>query len=152
MSTTSALQSALAAEHAAVHLFGFLGGLVPASDEPDLHALLRERHRRHRGTREFLTTTVRASGESPVAAEPAYDLPDLQVDDLRGEGGDGVREVRRHGALTEESCAGAYATLVASSTEDLRAWAIEALADAARAQLAWGAEPTPFPGAPELLH
>lgn len=154
MSATTALQAALAAEHAAIHLLGFLGGVVPASSQADLHALVRERHRRHRGGREFLTTTLRAAGERPVAAAPAYDLPELTVDALRGDDQDpaeGVREVRRQGDLAEESCARAYATLVASSTDDLRTWAVEALTDAARAQVAWGAQPSPFPGAPELL-
>lgn len=141
MSTTDVLQSTLAAEHAAVHLLGHLGGVVPPADQPDLHQLVRERHQRHRAAREYLTTTLRASGETPVAAEAAYALPDDTDDEAA---------VRREGVRTEELCCEAYATLVASSSNELRAWAMAALDDAARAQVAWGGAPTPFPGAPEL--
>lgn len=144
MSTTSqvdALQEALAAEHAAIHLLGAFGGAVSAAADQTLHLLLVERHRRHRERREYLTVTLRGLGETPVAAEAAYVLPE--------ELGDSV-VVREHGTRAEDLCTQAYATVVASSTAALRAWAIEALAESATALLAWGSTPIAFPGAPEL--
>lgn len=136
-----ALQDALAAEHAAIHLLGAFGGALSAAEDTGLHLLLVARHRRHRERREFLTVTLRGLGEGPVAAAAAYDLPD----DL-GE----PAAIREHGTRAEELCAQTYATLVAASTAAQRTWAVEALAESATALLAWGSAPSPFPGAPEL--
>ncbi|QCX27082.1 DUF4439 domain-containing protein [Nocardioides jishulii] len=140
-SQVEALQDTLAAEHAAVQLLGAFGGALSATADPGLHLLLVARHRRHRERREFLTVTLRGLGETPVPAAAAYALPD----DL----GDPV-VVREEGARTEDRCLQRYATLVAASTAELRAWAIEALAESAGALVSWGNPPTAFPGAPEL--
>lgn len=135
-----ALQEALAAEHAAVHLMGHLGGVVSASTEPDLHLLLRSRHRWHRDLRDRLVAALRAADEAPTPAAAAYGLPEES----------GVDAVRQAAAEVEERCAEAYALLVASASGELRATGLEALVEAGRAMIAWGSEPQAFLGAPEL--
>lgn len=138
--TVDALQRALDAQHAAVHVLGHLGGVVSATAEPDLHALLRERHGWHRDLRDRLVVAVRNAGAVPTPAAAAYALPDAE---------DAVA-VRSAGGEVEERCAQAYAVLVAASSTELRATANEALVGTARAMVAWGVAPVPFPGAPEL--
>ena len=141
MTRVPALQNTLAAEHAAIFLLAAHGGAVSATTSPDVHALLTHRHRVHRGHREFLTTTLRGLGQAPVAAAPAYEVPD----DLES-----ATVATSTASTTESRCASHYATLVGSTTDHLRDWAIAALADAARASVDWGQAPDPFPGAPEL--
>lgn len=141
MSTTSALQDSLVTQHAAVYLFAALGGVTSASEDPPLHALLTARHREHRGRREYLTAVLRGLGVEPIAAKSAYQLPaDLSSSTA----------VRAHGTEAEEQCARTYAALVSESIDDVRTWAIAALAESAVAMSAWGAPLDPFPGAPEL--
>lgn len=138
--TVDALQGALDAQHAAVHLLAHLGAVVPASSEPDLLALVRERHQWHRDLRDRLVVAVRNAGAAPTPAAPAYELPPT----------DGSDAVRAAGAQVEERCAQAYAVLVAASTQEVRVTATEALVATARALVAWGVALTAFPGAPEL--
>ncbi|MBE7323337.1 ferritin-like domain-containing protein [Nocardioides sp. Y6] len=140
-SSVPALQEALAAEHAAVHLLGHLGGVVSARTDPAQHLLLRAGHVRHRTLRDRLVEALRSVGATPTPAEAAYSLPT----------GSDATSVRTAVVDLEERCAQTYALLVASTTGELRATAMEALVAAGRAQVAWGAPPTPFPGAPELL-
>lgn len=139
-SPLDALQQTLAAEHAVVHLFTTLGGLTSASGEPGLYALLGEQHRVHRGRREQLVVMIRSRGGQPVAAEPAYTLPDTST----------PVAVRAAGLAAEERCAQAYAAQVAATSADARDWAAMTLAESAATLLRWGADPTPFPGAPDL--
>ncbi|MFC6153392.1 DUF4439 domain-containing protein [Nocardioides yefusunii] len=136
-----ALQQTLAAEHAVVHLFTALGGMTSASREPELAALLREQYQVHRGRREQLMVMVRTQGAQPVAAEPAYALPEASTADL----------VRAAGLEAEERCAQTYAAQVAATTAEARDWAVMTLAETASTLLRWGADATPFPGAPDLL-
>lgn len=135
-----ALQDALAAEHAAVHLLGYFGGVVSAGAEPDVHLLLRSRHQWHRDLRERLVGVLRAADESPTPAAAAYALPE-QTD---------VDAVRSAAAEVEARCAQAYALLVASASGDVRALGLDALVETGRAMVAWGSEPQAFVGAPEL--
>ena len=136
-----ALQEVLAAEHAAVFVLAAFGGAVSATSFPDTHALLTERHRAHRAQREFLTTTLRGLGEVPVAAAPAYVVPqELEDDEL----------ATRTAVTVEHTCAEEYATLVGRTTGERRRWAVDTLAESARALVGWGETPQPFPGAPEL--
>lgn len=141
MTPEKALQATLAAEHAAVHLLALLGGVTSASASPSLHDLVSTRHARHRERREYLLVALRNLGADPVAALPSYAYPD----DLSGPG-----PVRSAGRDVEERCAEAYAALVASSTDEVRAWATTSLSESAVALLDWKGAPEPFPGAPEL--
>ncbi|WP_295661421.1 ferritin-like domain-containing protein [uncultured Nocardioides sp.] len=141
MRLVEGLQTTLAAEHAAVWLYGVLGAQTSQAGEPALYDGLVEGYRRHRARRDQLTGLVRDAGAEPVAAAPAYDLPEPLAD---------VAQVRRVALGVEEGCAATYSSLVAGSVGDDRRWAITALTDAAVRQLAFGGVPQAFPGAPEL--
>jgi uncharacterized protein DUF4439 len=126
---TNALQSALAAEHAAVHAYGVVGGVLglSSSDSNTAYAV-------HRGRRDQLIAMI---GRRAVAAEPAYELP-FEVT--------GPPKARRLAARVEESCADVYADVVANTTGANRLYAARALTDCAVRALGWGAEPEVFPG------
>ena len=140
MTTLEALQQTLAAEHAAVHVLGFLGGTTSASRTPELRALVRARYDVHRGRREQLVVMVRNLGGDPVPAEPGYALPDAAT----------PRATRAAGAEVERRCAETYASTVGSTTRQEREWAVMALTESATALLSWGQSPEAFPGAPDL--
>ena len=141
MTLLEGLQATLAAEHAAVWMYGALGAQTSESGQPTLYADLVAGYRRHRARRDQLTALVRDAGGVPVAAAPAYDLPEPLTD---------VDQVRRVALGVEERCAATYSSLVAGSVGAERRWAITALGDAAVRQLAFGGPAQPFPGAPEL--
>jgi uncharacterized protein DUF4439 len=139
MSPVESLQHALAGEHAAVYLYGVLGGRVPASQQPDLAARLAAGYATHRGRRDQLTAMVRAAGGVPVAAEVSYRLPNP----CRTPG-----QLRAAALEVERRCAAVYAATVAGTARRERAWAAEALADGAVRQLSFGGAPQPYPGMP----
>jgi hypothetical protein len=135
------LQRALAGEHAALYVFGVVGGRVSASRQPTLRDAVLAAYTTHRGRREQLTAMVRAAGGEPVAAQLSYRLPTpcRTADQLRA------------AALTvERRCADVYAAAVASTTDADRRWAIDALGECAVRQLSFGGAPEPYPGLPEL--
>ncbi|GAA1524487.1 ferritin-like domain-containing protein [Nocardioides humi] len=133
----TALQTTLAAEHAAVFVYGVLGGQTSQSGSPALYAALTSAYTIHRTRRDDLMARLHAAGVDPVAAEPGYGLPaDLGTPE-------GVTARAR---ALEESAAATYAYLVASTTEDARTWAIDALLDAAVRGLGFGARPDRLPG------
>lgn len=141
MTPLEALQATLAAEHAAVYVYGVAGGRVSSSEVPALAGRVAEGYRTHRDRRDQLVATVRAAGADPVAAEVAYEVPEpartsSQLEAL-------VREV-------EIRCAAVYADMVGSTSGEDRRWALDALEDAAVRSLDLGAEPEPFPGLGEL--
>lgn len=133
----AALQTAVAAEHAAVFVYGALGGQTSQSGSPALYAAVSAAYAVHRTRRDELIARVRAAGATPVAAEPGYALPD----DLGTPAG-----VTARARALEESAAATYAYLVASTTGADRTWAIEALIDAAVRGLGFGARPDRLPG------
>jgi hypothetical protein len=137
----AALQRTLAAEHAAVYLYGVVGGRVPASREPALAQQVASAYVTHRGRRDQLTAMVRASGGKPVAAEVSYALPTpcRTAPQLRAAARD-----------TEARIAEVYAAMVGATSRAQRQWAIDALADAAVRELGFGAGAEPFPGVAEL--
>jgi hypothetical protein len=137
VSELAALQTTLAAEHAALYVLGVLGGQTSQSASPTLFATVTAAYADHRGRRDHLVRAVTDRGGSPVAAEVAYDVPaDLGTPDA----------VTRRGLRLERDCAATYAFLVASSAGDLRAWALRALQATAVRQLAFGGAPEEFPG------
>ncbi len=75
MTPVEALQKALAAEHAAVHLYGLLGAQSSKSRQPALFARLERTYAAHRASRDRLTVMVSAKGADPVAAEVDYEVP-----------------------------------------------------------------------------
>jgi hypothetical protein len=141
MKPLQALQTTLAGEHAAVYVYGVLGGRVSVSADPGLAALVASAYTTHRGRRDQLIAMVRAAGAEPVAAEVAYELPNP----ARTSG-----QLRTAAEDTERRCAAVYADMVGSTSRAQRQWAIDALSDSAVRALGFGAAPEPFPGVPEL--
>ncbi|HEX4977326.1 MAG TPA: DUF4439 domain-containing protein [Nocardioides sp.] len=141
MTPLEALQATLAGEHAAVYVYGVLGGRVSATAEPALATALRAAYDVHRLRRDQVTAMVRAADAEPVAAAVAYELPTAA---------DTAALCRRAAAVLEERCAEVYATMVGSTARANRQWAIDALTDAAVRGLTFGLAPLAWPGAPEL--
>lgn len=140
MTTLDALQTALAAEHAAVYVYGVLGAQASRSATPALHAAVTEAYDAHRGRRDELTRFVLDAGGTPVASEPTYDLPEPL----------GSAE-RVTAAALDLELAGAetYAWLVANTVGPGRRWAVQALTGTAVRVLTFRGSPEIFPGASE---
>jgi hypothetical protein len=141
MSTIESLQATLAAEHAAIFLYGDAGAHTSQSAEPELFATISTLYRTHRARRDQLRLLIADHGATPVAAAAAYELPARLVTPAA---------VRRHAQRTEQGCAEVYAALVANTAGADRDWAISALVAAASARILLGGAPEIFPGAPEL--
>lgn len=137
MNTLDALQTALAAEHAALHVYGTLGAKTSASATPLLYADVSTAYDDHRTSRDLLTARVRDHGAEPVPAEPAYELPD-RLDTPDG--------VTRAALEVERGCEATYAWLVELTSESDRRLAITSLRDAAVRALAFRGSPEIFPG------
>jgi hypothetical protein len=76
MSNAEALQSALAGEYAAVYGFE----VAAAKSSGELRSQLVRALDVHRAGRDALRARIAAQGVTPVAAEPAYVVPDLRTD------------------------------------------------------------------------
>ena len=141
MTALPALQRTLAAEHAAVHVYGALGAQTSASSTPELFAAVGAAYAQHRSRRDVLTRAITDLGATPVAAAPSYALP----------GKLGTPEaVTRVARKLEQGCAATYAYLVANSVGERRRWAVEALTNAAVRGLVFRGTPEMFPGADEF--
>jgi Domain of unknown function (DUF4439) len=136
-----ALQATLAAEHAAVHAYGVVGGRLAAADNPQLADRFRAGYEAHRSRRDWLRSRIADRGAVPTPAALGYAVPTQGRDPV---------ELSGTARGVEERCAAVYAQLVASSTGEDRRWAVDALTATAVLVLSLGAEPTAFPGAPEL--
>lgn len=141
MSQVDALQDTLAAEHAALYLYGVLGARTSQSETPTLHASLSTGYSRHRSRRDALRLFVAELGAEPVAAAPAYDVPPGWV---------GPTRITRAALDLESASTEQLAALVAQTTEGNRQWAATELTWSAGQQLSLGATPVTWPGAPEL--
>ena len=140
MTFVEALQTALAAEHAAVYVVAALGAQTSQSGTPRLFADLSAAYADHRARRDQLVAMVRDEGAEPVAAEPAYELPVALGS---------VDVVTRRALQVERACAETYAYLVANSSGPRRRWAIEVLTKTAVRELAFRGTPEMFPGSDE---
>ncbi|MFI6825867.1 ferritin-like domain-containing protein [Kribbella sp. NPDC050241] len=135
MTEVEALQAALAGEHAALYGIGVAGGKLSgarfrsATDAYELHRLNRDR----------LSRLVVAAGETPAAAEPAYDLPQAVTN---------AATAAALVLLIERRLAAVYGDLVESAEKPaVRSFAVSGLLANAGAQLTWGGAPVAFPGA-----
>ncbi|GAB2880263.1 ferritin-like domain-containing protein [Nocardioides pacificus] len=137
MTTTDALQATLAAEHAAVWLYGVLGAQTSASSEAALHNELSQAYTLHRSRRDELSRTLRDLAQEPVSAAAAYETPSP----IRS-----PRQRRSAAIEIEDRCATTYAALVANTVAAQRAWAVAALTDAAVRRVRLGGEPEQLPG------
>lgn len=141
MTPLEALQAALAGEHAAVYVYGVLGGRVSMSEQPTLALALGTAYATHRQRRDELTARVSARGAEPVAAEVSYRLPNPAST---------THQLTSAALETERRCAAVYADTVGSTSRGDRRWAVEALTDTAVRELSFGGSPESFPGVPEL--
>lgn len=141
MTPLEALQRTLAGEHAAVYVYGVLGGRVSVSAEPDLWNRVSTAYTTHRGRRDQLIAMVRSRGEEPEAAEVSYQLPNIARSPA---------QLVVAARTVELRCSAVYADMVGSTSGADRKWAIAALGDAAVRALGFGAKPAPFPGISEL--
>jgi hypothetical protein len=137
MSEVDALQQTLAAEHAAVYVFGVLGGRAAHLPAPVLRAAISTAYDVHVGRRDGLVALVTATGADPVPAAPAYSV----TRDL----GSPAR-VASEALRVERACLTSYGVLVAASTGADRAWAVTALVETAASELGFGGSPDPLPG------
>ena len=137
MTPVQALQKALAAEHAAVHLYGLLGAQSSSSRQPVLFARLTDAYDEHRSFRDRLTVLVSAKGADPVAAKVDYEVPGKTSTPAQIEGV--ARTVERRVTRT-------YGELVANTSGSDRRWAITALDASALRVVAFGGAPGAFPG------
>jgi hypothetical protein len=136
-SPVSALQSALAAEHAAVYGYGVAGAMLTGSELD--HARLD--WTAHQVARDTLEAIVTKLGATPVAASPAYALP-FAVNS--------ARSAVRLAVTLEEGVTRAYLGLVAVSDPTLRAFAAKAMQTSANRALAWSGSTVAFPGMPGM--
>ena len=135
-----ALQTTLAAEHAAVYVYGLLGSRTSQATERELYTAVRAAYDAHRERRDTLIGEIAALGGTPAAAAPAYTPPT----------GLETSEGRSAAALAlEKGCASTYAALVGATTGARRAEAIGLLNDAAARELSFRGTPEIFPGADE---
>lgn len=141
MTPQEALQKALAGEHAAVYLYGVIGGRVSGSTQAALAQRVGEAYLAHRTRRDQLTAMVRAAGATPVAADVSYELPNPAVTPAQ------LEEAAR---LVEVRCAAVYADMVGSTWGANRLWALDNLEDAAVRVLGFGGKAEAFPGIGEL--
>ncbi|MEU1012019.1 ferritin-like domain-containing protein [Streptomyces sp. NPDC005890] len=132
----TALQAALAAEHAAVYGYGVVGGRI----DERRRTQARSAYDAHRARRDALVRAVRDLGGTPVAASAGYALP-FPVQD-------GAAAVRLAAQL-EERLAGVYSDLVRAATGARRADAAGALREAAVRAVRWSGESVAFPGLAE---
>ena len=108
------LQAALAVEHAAVFVFGVLGGRTSAVEQKALFEALTAAYTVHRDRRDALTRSIDAAGSDPVAAAAGYEVagPPTTPD-----------EVRAAAVAVESATCEQYAGLVAAAAVGRRALA-----------------------------
>ncbi|MGW0992924.1 ferritin-like domain-containing protein [Streptomyces sp. NPDC002520] len=132
----TALQAALAAEHAAVYGYGVVGGRIDGPRRADARAA----YDAHRARRDALMRDVRDLGGEPVASNAAYALPFPVADPA---------SAVRLAAELEERVAGVYSDLVRAATGARRASAAGALRESAVRAVRWSGESVAFPGLAE---
>jgi Domain of unknown function (DUF4439) len=137
MTPVEALQKALAAEHAAVHLYGLLGAQSSKSLQPALFSRLTAAYDAHRDSRDRLTVLVSAKGVAPVAAQVDYQVPGRTTT---------AGQIEAVARTIEHRVTRTYGELVANTAGSDRRWAIIALDASALREVAFGLVPSHFPG------
>jgi len=129
--------TALAAEHAAVYVYGILGGRTSRTDTPDLYDAVRSAYESHRASRDRLQSLIADAGEEPVGPSASYATPP-RIESAKG--------VRRAALELEGSCAETFAWVVSQTDGESRAWAVNALKETALRELSFGGAATALPG------
>lgn len=131
--TRGALQSALAAEHAAIYGYGVAGAYLSGNRQ---QAAQRD-WAVHQATRDRLEALLTSMHSQPVAAQAAYRLPFP----VRG-----AAAAVSLAAFLEDRLSTAYLGLVALDDPGLRAWGARQVRAAALRATAWGGSSVAFPG------
>jgi Domain of unknown function (DUF4439) len=131
----SALQGALAAEHASVYGYGVIGAMVTGHAE----TMAKADWLAHQDARDTLEAMLVKLGATPVAADPAYQLPFPVT---------GAASAARLAAALEDGVTQAYLAVVAVTNRTLRSFGALAMQAPANRALAWGGSPVAFPGMP----
>ncbi|AWN29805.1 ferritin-like domain-containing protein [Streptomyces libani] len=129
----TAVQAALAAEHAAVYGYGVVGGRIAGDRREEAQAA----YDGHRARRDALRRVVRDLGGTPQAAAAAYKLP-FPVPDAAA--------AARLAAELEDRLAAVYADLVRAGGSVRRREAAAALREAAVRSVRWRGGGVAFPG------
>lgn len=137
MSRISTLQSALAAEHAAVYLYGVIGGLVSDQHQAALAKQVDDSYTAHVNRRDRLSEMIQGLGGDPVASAPAYRMPN---------NGTSMTALRTLARGIETKLLDTYGEVIANTTGSARTWAIGVLEQTARHEVEYGGRPTDFPG------
>lgn len=131
----SALQGALAAEHAAVYGYGVAGAMLTGA----ALAQARAGWTAHQVARDTLEAMLTRLGVTPVAASPAYQLPFAVT---------GPASAKELAAALEKGVTRAYLALVAVNDPALRTFGAEAMQISANRATAWSGITVAFPGMP----
>jgi hypothetical protein len=134
--TTQALQTVLAGEHAAVYGYGVAGARLTGAQR----TRAQRDYAAHRATRDEIEAIIRARHAVPVAAAPSYTLPSPVAS---------AHDAVVLATTLEERLAAVWADAVAALTGDLRAHAVRGLRDAALRAAEWRGGSVAFPGLPE---
>jgi hypothetical protein len=135
VATTAALQSALAAEHAAVYGYGIVGANLTGSRQ----AAAMTNWVAHQVARDTLEAMIQSRGSEPVPAAVAYRLPVT----VRTPG-----QAVSLAVLLEDRVATAYLGLVALSDISVRQFGALQVRAAALRAAAWRGSTVAFPGLP----
>lgn len=131
----SALQGALAAEHAAVYGYGVAGAMLTGA----ALAQARAGWTAHQVARDTLEAMLTRLGVTPVAASPAYQLPFAVT---------GPASAKELAAALEKGVTRAYLALVAVNDPALRTFGAKAMQISANRATAWSGITVAFPGMP----
>jgi len=131
----TALQGALAAEHAAVYGYGVVGAMLGGTEEEDARADWTA----HQVARDTLVTMLTKLRATPVAASPAYRLPFAVTN---------VQSAEKLAVTLEEGVTRAYLGLVAVDDPTIRSFAAQSMQVCANRAVAWSGTTVAFPGMP----
>ncbi|MFB9908185.1 ferritin-like domain-containing protein [Allokutzneria oryzae] len=138
--TVSAVQQALAAEHAVEWAYGLASAFLPSSSDN----AIREGETAHRAKRDAVERLLRDAGATPVPAEPSYQPPQPVTNQASAAG--------LLASAEADAAAAWHGVLERCDEESLRRTALDGLTAAAVRTTRWrkvaGLTPatTPFPG------
>jgi hypothetical protein len=134
----SALQGALAAEHAAVYGYGVVGAMLAGGLRSQAHTYWVA----HQEARDTLEAMLVKLGATPVAASPAYQLPFAVT---------GEASAVRLAVVLEDGVVQAYLSVVAVTDPTLRSFGALAMQPPANRAVVWRGSTVAFPGMPRPL-
>lgn len=131
-----ALKRAVAAEHAAVFVYGVLGAQTSRTKQPALYAGLVEAYQVHQTRRDLWLAQLHDEGVEADAPPAAYDPGEIT----------GPNAIQRRARRIESDCAETYVYVVANTVAEVRRTAADALSDAGVRGLGFGAHAEELPG------